>query len=91
VRVGFSRRFSIYPVEAAYFRRTLETVMASPLHLQQTTRSTVDPGPSVLRAIARAVVSHHALALRAASIAASPRQGMAEVRAMYVPPLATPQ
>jgi hypothetical protein len=41
----------------------------------------------MIGAIARAVVAERSLALRAATKAASPRQRLAEVRAMYVPSL----
>ncbi len=60
--------------------------MAHILRLQQTYRRTRSGIIATLRAIARAVGAEHRLALRAAAIAASPRQSLAEVRAMYVPP-----
>jgi hypothetical protein len=40
---------------------------------------------ATIGAILRAVTAEHTLALRAATKAASPRQNLAEVRAMYVP------
>jgi hypothetical protein len=54
--------------------------MAHVLHLQQTYRRMLG-GVRVLGA----VTAEHTLALRAATKAASPRQSLAEVRAMYVP------
>ena len=60
--------------------------MAHTFRLQQTVRRTRGGIIATLRAIARAVGAEHTLALRAAAKAASPRQSLAEVRAMYVPP-----
>jgi hypothetical protein len=40
----------------------------------------------MIRAFLRAVAAEHTLALRAATKAASPRQNLAEVRAMYISP-----
>jgi hypothetical protein len=60
-------------------------MMAHVLHLQQTYRRTLDEARATIRAILRAVTAEHTLALRAATRAASPRQSLAEVRAMYVP------
>jgi hypothetical protein len=74
-------------VEAAKSRQTLETIMAHILHLQQMSRRTLDGVNATIRAIVRAVAAEHTLALRAATTAASPRQSLAEVRAMYVPSL----
>lgn len=59
--------------------------MAHTLRLKQTYRRS---GSGVIAAIdetARAIAAEHALALRAAEKAASPRQSVAEVRAMYLP------
>jgi hypothetical protein len=78
---------AIDPVEAANSRQSLETIMANTLHLQQTYRQTLDGLSTTIRAIVRAVAAEHTLALRAATKAASPRQSLPEVRAMYVPPL----
>ena len=55
------------------------------LHLQQTYRRTLSGVRATIGAILRAVTAEHTLALRAATKAASPRQSLAEVRAMYVP------
>ena len=59
--------------------------MAHILHLQQTYRRTRRGVIPTIRAIIRAVAAEHTLAQRAAAKAASPRQSLAEVRAMYVP------
>ena len=61
--------------------------MADALHLQQAYRRTPGRVRAAIRAIFSAVTAEHTLALRAATKAASPRQSLAEVRAMYVPPL----
>jgi hypothetical protein len=66
-------------------RQTLETIMANIFRLQQTSPWTLEGVGTSIRAIARAVAAEHKLALRAATKAASPRQSLAEVRAMYVP------
>ena len=60
-------------------------MMAHVLHLQQTYRRTLDGVRATIGAVLRAVTAEHTLALRAATKAASPRQSLAEVRAMYVP------
>ena len=60
-------------------------MMAHVLHLQQTYRRMLGGVRATIRAILRAVTAEHTLALRAATRAASPRQSLAEVRAMYVP------
>ena len=60
--------------------------MAHALPLQQTYRRTLGGVRATIRAILRAVTAEHTLALRAATKAASPRQNLAEVRAMYVSP-----
>jgi hypothetical protein len=60
-------------------------MMAHVLHSQQTYRRTLGGARATIRAILRAVTAEHTLALRAATKAASPRQSLAEVRAMYVP------
>jgi hypothetical protein len=83
--VGFFGPFSIYPVEAANSRQSLETTMANILHMQHTRRPTLEGVTATIRAIARAVAAEHKLALRAATQAASPHQRLSEVRAMYVP------
>ena len=59
--------------------------MAHVLHLQQTYRQTLGGVPTTIGAILRAVTAEHTLALRAATKAASPRQSLAEVRALYMP------
>ena len=59
--------------------------MAHVLHLQQTYRRTLGGVRATIGAILGAVTAEHTLALRAATKAASPRQSLAEVRAMYVP------
>jgi hypothetical protein len=89
--VVFFRPFSIHPIEAANSRQSLEGTMAHVLDLQQTYRRTLGGVRATMRAILRAVTAEHTLALRAATKAASPRQSLAEVRAMYVPPLAPHQ
>ena len=65
--------------------------MAHVLHLQQTYRRTLGGVRATIRAVLRAVTAEHTLALRAATKAASPRQSLAEVRAMYVAPPAPHQ
>jgi hypothetical protein len=87
--VVFFRPFSIDPIEAANLRP--EATMAHVLHLQQTYRRTLGGVRATIRAILSAVTAEHTLALRAATKAASPRQSLAEVRALYVPPLAPHQ
>ena len=57
------------------------------LHLQHSPRQILVRVNAMIGAIARAVVAERSLALRAATKAASPRQRLAEVRAMYVPSL----
>lgn len=61
--------------------------MAHILHPQHFPRQTLERVNATIGAIARAVVAERSLALRAATKAASPRQRLAEVRAMYVPSL----
>lgn len=53
--------------------------------LQQTVRRTRSGVVATIRAVMRAVGAEHTLAQRAAAKAESPRQSLAEVRAMYVP------
>jgi hypothetical protein len=89
--VVFFRPFSIDPIEAANSRRSQETMMAHTLHSQQTYRRTRNGIIATIRAIMRMVAAEHTLALRAATKAASPRQSLAEVRAMYVPTRETHQ
>ena len=55
------------------------------LHLQRTFRRMLGGVRATIGASLRAVTAEHTLALRAATKAASPRQSLAEVRAMYVP------
>ena len=59
--------------------------MAHVLHLRQTYRRTLGGVRATIGAILRAVTAEHPLALRAATKVASPRQSLAEVRAMCVP------
>jgi hypothetical protein len=89
-------RFSVSPFSAGFRfiqqrprirAQSLETIMAHILHLQQTPRPTLDRVHATIRAIARAVAAEHTLALRAATKANTPRQRLAELRAMYVTPL----
>lgn len=82
--VVFFRPFSIDPIEAANSRQSPEATMAHVLHLQQTYRRTLGGVRATIHAILRALTAEHTLALRAATKAASPRQSLAEVRAMYV-------
>ena len=84
--VVFFRPFSIHPTEAANLRPSPETTMANVLPLQHTYRRTLGGVRATIHAILRAVTAEHTLALRAATKAASPRQNLAEVRAMYVSP-----
>jgi hypothetical protein len=63
----------------------VEAMMAHVLHLQQTYRRMLGGVRATIGAILGAVTAEHTLALRAATKAASPRQSLAEVRAMYVP------
>ena len=63
----------------------VEAMMAHVLHLQQTYRRMLGGVRGTIGAILGAVTAEHTLALRAATKAASPRQSLAEVRAMYVP------
>ena len=60
--------------------------MAHVLPWQQTFWRTLGGVRATIRAILSAVTAEHTLALRAATKAALPRQSLAEVRAMYVPP-----
>ena len=63
----------------------VEAMMAHVLHLQQTYRRMLGGVRATIGAILGAVTAEHTLALRAATKAASPRQSLAEVGAMYVP------
>jgi hypothetical protein len=71
--------------DSAATDHAVEAMMADVLHLQQTYRRTLGGVRATIRAILRVVTSEHTLALRATTKAASPRQSLAEVRAMYVP------
>jgi hypothetical protein len=84
--VVFFRPFSIHPIGAANLRPSPEATMAHVLHLQHTYWRTLGGLRATIRAILRAVTAEHTLALRAATKAASPRQSLAELRAMYVSP-----
>ena len=57
--------------------------MAHILHLQHAPRWTFERVNATIRAIGRTVLTERSLALRAATKATSPRQCVAEVRAMY--------
>ena len=59
--------------------------MANTFRLQQTSRGTLEGVRASIHAVLLAVAAEHTRALRAATKAASPRQSLAEVRAMYVP------
>ena len=89
--VAFFRPFSIHPLGAANLRASPEDTMAHALHFQQTSQRTLGGVRAAIRAVLGAVTAEHTLALRAATRAASPRRSLAEVRAMYVPPLEPPQ
>ncbi len=65
--------------------------MAHILHLQHTPRWTFERVNATIRAIGRTVLTERSLALRAATKATSPRQCVAEVRAMYALRLDPPQ
>lgn len=58
--------------------------MAHVLHSHPTHRRNLGGTIATIRAIVRAVTAEHTVALRAATKAASPRQSLPEVRAMYV-------
>ena len=62
-----------------------EPIMAHLLHLHRTYRRTLGGVLGPIGAVLRAIASEHTRALRAATKAASPRQSLAQVRAMYVP------
>ena len=59
--------------------------MAHTLRLKQTYRPARSGAMATIGATARMLAEEQALALRAAEKAASPRQSVAELRAMYVP------
>jgi len=59
--------------------------MAHVLHLHHTYRRALGDVRATIRAVLRVVTAEHTRALRAATKAVSPRQSLAEVRAMYVP------
>ena len=59
--------------------------MAHVLHLHHTYRRALGDVRATIRAVVRAVTEEHTRALCAATKAGSPRQNLAEVRAMYVP------
>jgi hypothetical protein len=59
--------------------------MAHTLHWKQTNPWTRNEVIGTIGAVMCAVTREHRLALQAAAKAVSPRQGLAEVRAMYVP------
>ena len=81
---GFARKRLAHQLRARA-DLAVEAMMAHVLHLQQTYRRTLSGVRATIGAILRAVTAEHTLALRAATRAASPRQSLAEVRAMYVP------
>lgn len=84
--VAFFGPFSIDPVETSNSRQSLEASMTQALQLPQTDRPGFSSLPAAIRAIARAWVHDHTLALRAATKAALPRKNLAELRAMYARP-----
>jgi hypothetical protein len=84
---GFPDDFRFTQQEAANSRPKSGDTMAFILHLQHSPRQTLERVNAMIGAIARAVAAERLLALRAATKAASPRQRLAEVRAMYVPSL----
>lgn len=57
--------------------------MAEALHLPQTYRRDFDGIGAKVGEIVRALEAEHALALCASTMAASPRQNLTELRAMY--------
>ena len=59
--------------------------MAHTLRLKQTYRPARSGAMATIGAAARVLAEEQALALRAAEKAASPRQSVAELRAMYLP------
>ena len=59
--------------------------MAHVLHLHHTYRRALGDVRATIRDVLRAVTEEHTRALCAATKAGSPRQSLAEVRAMYVP------
>ena len=59
--------------------------MAYMMHWEQPHPRTHNRIVRAIGAVVRAVTSEHMLALQAATKATSPRQRLAEVRAMYVP------
>jgi hypothetical protein len=78
-------RAASYEVETQNVRPTSETDVARTLSLPPTSRQVLERVAARILAIARAVAADHALALRAAAKAASPRRNLIEVRAMYLP------
>ena len=82
--VVFLRPFSIDSMQANSHGNR-ETPMANTFQLQSSSRWTLDRVSASMRAMSRAVAAEHTLALYSASKAASPRQSLAEVRAMYLP------
>jgi hypothetical protein len=63
-------------------------MMAHILQRQPTTsQATFDHVPATIGAIALGVAADHALALRATAEASLSRRNLAEVRALYIPPL----
>jgi len=65
----------------------LQPSMNPVLHLQPMVQRTLAGVGAKTCAIARVVTAEHTLAWQAATKAASPRQNLAEVRAMYLPPV----
>lgn len=59
--------------------------MTQALRLPQTYRRDFTGFGAKIRAIVRALAAEHTRALHASTKAASPRQSLAELRAMYVP------
>jgi len=85
--VRFSMSAAWYEIETRNAPPTSETDVARTLSLPPTSRQILERVPATVLAIARAVAADHALALRAAARATSPRRNLVEVRAMYLPQL----
>jgi hypothetical protein len=84
--VVFLRSLPIDSAGTTNSRQAMENIMTQALPLPQTYRRDFAGFGAKIRAIARAVAAEHTLALRASTKAASPRQSLAELRAMYVLP-----
>jgi len=89
--VVFFRPFSIDSMQDANSRVSREIPMADTFQLHPSFRWRRDGVGASMRALVRAVADEHALALHAAGKAASPRQSLAELRALYLPADPPPQ